>query len=64
MPLFAIVSIVLDLPTIGPLLYQALMAEDMFLAASCIMITTSLTVVGVFLSDMLLAWLDPRIAYT
>jgi len=59
-----IVSIVLDLPTIGPLLYQALMSEDMFLAASAIMITTSLTVVGMFLSDMLLAWLDPRITYT
>jgi peptide/nickel transport system permease protein len=58
-----IASIVLDLPTIGPLLYQSLMTEDMFLAASTIMITTALTVIGMFLSDILLALLDPRIRY-
>jgi peptide/nickel transport system permease protein len=58
-----IVAIVLDLPTIGPVLFQALMNEDMFLAASTIMITTSLTIVGTLLSDILLAWLDPRIRF-
>jgi peptide/nickel transport system permease protein len=58
-----IVAIVLDLPTIGPLLYRALMQEDMFLAASTVMITTLLTVMGMLLSDILLAWLDPRIRF-
>jgi peptide/nickel transport system permease protein len=56
-----IAAIVLGLPTIGPLLYTALRQEDMFLAASTILITTSLTLVGTLLSDILLAWLDPRI---
>jgi peptide/nickel transport system permease protein len=56
-----IVSIVLDLPTIGALLYRALMAEDMFLAASSVMITAALTIAGTLLSDILLVWLDPRI---
>lgn len=56
-----IVAIVLDLPTIGPVLLRALMTEDMFLAASTVMITTALTLVGTLLSDLLLGWLDPRI---
>jgi peptide/nickel transport system permease protein len=56
-----IAAIVLGLPTIGPILYQALQQEDMFLAASTVMITTSLTIVGTLVSDILLAWLDPRI---
>jgi peptide/nickel transport system permease protein len=56
-----IAAIVLGLPTIGPILYQALMQEDMFLAASTVMITTSLTIVGTLISDILLGWLDPRI---
>ena len=56
-----IAAIVLGLPTIGPILYQALMQEDMFLAASTVMITTTLTIIGTLLSDILLAWLDPRI---
>lgn len=59
-----IVAIVLDLPTIGPVLLRALMTEDMFLAASTIMITTALTLIGTLLSDLLLGWLDPRIQYT
>jgi peptide/nickel transport system permease protein len=58
-----IVAIVLDLPTIGPVLFQALMNEDMFLAASTIMITTTLTIIGTLISDILLAWLDPRIRF-
>jgi peptide/nickel transport system permease protein len=59
-----IISIVLDLPTIGPILLRSLMTEDMFLAASTLFITTALTLVGTLISDMLLVWLDPRIQYT
>lgn len=59
-----IVGIVLNLPTIGPLLYSALTTEDMFLAASTVMISMALTLVGTFISDILLAVLDPRIHYT
>jgi peptide/nickel transport system permease protein len=59
-----IVAIVLDLPTVGPLLFKALTSQDMFLAASTILITTVLTLIGTFISDILLAWLDPRIHYT
>jgi peptide/nickel transport system permease protein len=56
-----IVSIVLNLPTTGPVLYTALRGQDMFLAAGLILVLSSLTVVGTFVSDVLLAWLDPRI---
>ena len=59
-----IVSIVLDLPTIGPVMYKALLTEDMFLASSTILITTALTQIGTLISDILLVWLDPRIQYT
>jgi peptide/nickel transport system permease protein len=59
-----IVGIVLALPTIGPLMFGALWGEDLYLAASCLLITCALTLIGTFLSDMLLAWLDPRIRYT
>ena len=59
-----IVAIVLNLPTIGPLLFSALTTEDMFLAASTVMISMALTLVGTFVSDVLLAVLDPRIHYT
>jgi len=58
-----ITAIVLDLPTIGPVLFQSLVFEDMFLASSTIMITTALTLIGTLISDILLAWLDPRIRY-
>ena len=58
-----IVSIVLDLPTIGPLLFKSLTTEDMFLAASTVLISTVLTLIGTFISDILIAWLDPRIQY-
>jgi len=60
----AIVSIVLSLPTTGPLLLRALMSQDMYLAGSFIMLLSTLTVIGTFISDMLLAWLDPRIRLT
>lgn len=58
-----IVAIVLNLPTIGPLLYSALTTEDLFLAASTLLISMALTVVVVFVSDILLLALDPRIHY-
>lgn len=57
----AIVSIVLSLPTTGPLLIRALQQQDMYLAASFIMLLSILTVIGTLVSALLLAWLDPRI---
>ncbi len=59
----AIVSIVLGLPTTGPLLLRALIAQDTYAAASMLLMLSVLTVFGVFLSDILLMWLDPRIRY-
>ena len=58
-----LVALVLNLPTTGPLLWRALMSQDMYLAASFIMILSSLTLIGTLLSDILLAWVDPRIRY-
>jgi peptide/nickel transport system permease protein len=57
----AVVSIVLSLPTTGPMLLDALRSQDMYLAGSFLMFLALLTVVGVFLSDLALAMLDPRI---
>ena len=57
----AIVAIVLSLPTTGPMLLNALRAQDMYLAASFIMLLSLLTTIGVLLSDIALAWVDPRI---
>ena len=57
----AIVSVVLSLPTTGPMLLDALRSQDMYLAGSFLMFLALLTVVGIFISDMLLAVLDPRI---
>ena len=59
-----ITAIVLSLPTTGPLLYGALMGQDTYLAASFILLLATLTVIGTLISDILLAWLDPRIRYT
>ena len=58
-----ITAIVLGLPTTGPLLLKALKGQDTFLAGSFLLILSFLTVIGTFLSDLLLAWLDPRIRY-
>ena len=58
-----ITSIVLGLPTTGPLLFQALLKQDMELAGSILMILSFLTVIGTFISDILLVLLDPRIRY-
>ena len=54
-------SIVLGLPTLAPILLASLVTEDMYLAGSIIFILSILTVVGTLLSDLLLAWTDPRI---
>jgi peptide/nickel transport system permease protein len=54
-------SLVLGLPTIAPLFVGALLSQDMFLAGSVVMILSTLTLVGTLLSDIVLAWLDPRI---
>lgn len=59
-----IVSVVLNLPTTGPLLLQSLLQQDMFLAGSFIMLISVLTVIGTLVSDILLAWLDPRIRFS
>ena len=59
----AIVSIVLNLPTTGPLLLQALLSQDMYLAGSFLMLLSVLTVVGMLISDILLVIADPRIRY-
>ncbi len=59
----AITSIVLGLPTTGPLLLEALQTQDMYLAGSFIFLLSILTVIGTFISDLMLAWIDPRIKY-
>ena len=57
----AVVSVVLSLPTTGPMLLEALRSQDMYLAGSFLMFMAFLTVIGVFISDLALAVLDPRI---
>jgi peptide/nickel transport system permease protein len=58
-----IIGVVLSLPTLGPLLLNALKSQDMYLAGSIILILSVLTVIGTLISDLLLAWNDPRIRY-
>ncbi|HOT49382.1 MAG TPA: ABC transporter permease [Candidatus Hydrogenedentes bacterium] len=58
-----IVDMVLSLPTTGPLMMNALMEQDMYLAGSFILILSTLTVIGTLISDILLAWVDPRIRF-
>ena len=58
-----IVSAVLSLPTTGPMLLDALRSQDMYLAGSFLMFLALLTVIGIFISDLLLAVLDPRIRF-
>lgn len=57
----AIVSIVLNLPTSGPVILDSLMKQDMYVASGFILLLSTLTVIGTFVSDVLLALLDPRI---
>ena len=56
-----IVSLVLGLPTVGPLLLKALIAQDMFLAGTIVLLLGVMTVIGTLVSDILLVWIDPRI---
>ena len=58
-----IVGIVLNLQTIGPVLMRATLTQDMYLIGSIVLILSFLTVLGTLISDILLAWLDPRIRY-
>ena len=59
----AIVAMVLSLPTVGPLMLEALLNEDMYLAGSLLMVLSLLGVIGTLVSDLLLLWLDPRIRF-
>ena len=56
-----IISIVLDLPTLGPPFYRALIAQDMFLAGTVLMILAVTLLIGNVIADILLAWSDPRV---
>jgi peptide/nickel transport system permease protein len=58
-----ITAFVLSLPTAGPLLLQALLAQDMYLAGAFILLLCCLSIVGMLVSDILLALIDPRIRY-
>jgi peptide/nickel transport system permease protein len=58
-----IVSVVMSLPTSGPLLLGAVKSQDMYLVGSFVLILSALTVIGTMLSDLALAWWDPRIRH-
>ncbi len=59
-----VLVMVLALPTVGPLMLQALMTEDTYLAGSMLMVLSLLGVFGTLVSDLLLLWLDPRIRFS
>ena len=59
-----LLSIVLSLETTGPMLLRALQSQDMYLAGSFLLLLSTLTVVGTLISDIVLAWVDPRIRMT
>lgn len=56
-----LISVVLSLQTTGPMMLRALTSQDMYLAGSFLLLLSSLTVIGTLVSDVLLAWVDPRI---
>src|SRR5215207_10277385 len=56
-----LVAVVLNLQTSGPLLLRSLISQDMYLAGAFVLLLSTLTVIGTLLSDILLAWADPRI---
>jgi len=58
-----LVAIVLNLQTVGPVLFNALLSQDMYVAGSILLILSTLTVIGTLISDILLAWIDPRIRF-
>jgi peptide/nickel transport system permease protein len=59
-----VTAIVMNIPTLGALLYEALLAQDTYVAAACIMLLSTMTVIGMFISDILLVVVDPRIRLT
>ena len=56
-----IVAVIMGLPTVGPTLFSALVAQDMYLAGTIILMISIMTVIGTLASDILLVWADPRI---
>jgi peptide/nickel transport system permease protein len=58
-----IISVVLSIPTMGPTLLRATLAQDMYLVGSIVLILSTLTVLGTLISDIYLAWADPRIRF-
>jgi peptide/nickel transport system permease protein len=58
-----IVALVLNLPTAGPLYFNALIQKDMYLAGAFLVFLSIALLVGNLLADILLAWVDPRIRY-
>ena len=56
-----IISYVMGIPTLSPIFLGSLLNQDMFLAGSVVLILSTLTVIGTLVSDLLLAWVDPRI---
>ncbi len=58
-----LISIVLGIQTLGPVLLRSVLSQDMWLAASIVMILSLLTIIGSLISDLLLVWLDPRIRF-
>ena len=58
-----VVSIVLNLPTMGPVLFTALKSQDIYLAGGIVLMLTLLTIIGTFISDIILAYSDPRIRF-
>lgn len=58
-----ITSIVINLPTTGATMLEALKNQDMFVAGSFVLILSTLTIIGTLVSDIMLAWIDPRIRY-
>jgi peptide/nickel transport system permease protein len=59
-----LISVVLSLQTTGPMMLRALTSQDMYLAGSFLFLLSALTVIGTLVSDILLAWVDPRIRMT
>jgi len=59
----AIIAMVLGLPTVGPLMLNGVLDQDMYLAGSMLMVLGLLSIFGTLVSDLLLVWLDPRIRY-
>jgi peptide/nickel transport system permease protein len=59
-----IVSVVLSLPTVGPLLLRALLSQDMYLAGTIILLIGLMTIIGTLISDLILVWIDPRVRFS